>query len=1316
VAGLLLWAAAALAAEPDEPPWDIVSRSTSAQRGADGTRIITFIDDVVVTHDELVATADRARYLEGSRRAILEGHVVMRQDSTVVRSPFAYYERGSGLARFPYGVLIERPSGTAVADVGIWRREENLFELRGRAAAADTSGTLDAETITYDTAADQLWALGDARMVDDVTGVIVEAQSLHYDQTASLATAKGSPTAVFTDDDDADVHVSAERMTYDPRTWKATAKDSVHIRRETMEATCGTAEFFRAENRALLTDGPQMVDGATVVSGERIEMTSPEPGRRIVAVRGAASVANRFAAGRAHPDAAGPAPAPAGPEPAPGGTQPAPGPDAAGPDAAPDSAAAADESAPALPPVPTPLPPRDEEARRVIRDARGNVKRAVQEARGRVEPPPGADTAPAPGFGAAGAPPGAEGESAAPGVDIAAAGRAAAGASAGAAADSGAALPDSGAAPADSASVEGEPVDDRPAWLKTPSDLLPQQNLLFGDEITLYFTDNELERVVVIGHGRSKFFPSEESGELTEWNDVVGDTLNVWFTASALDSVHVLGEGVGEYRFPAEDFAGQSADQLRSAGKLVDYRAPHIRYLRDAETMHLDSGAEVRYKTMTLTSEKIDFEAQREIMTASGDPGPVLIDKQDEIRGERMNYHLPSGKGEITQGWTRFDQGYYRGEDVWKMGDDVLAVDQAQYTTCDLDHPHYHFSCRNMKIYLDDKMVARPVVLKIRNIPVFALPFYMTSLRKHRHSGFLLPKLELGVDNDRGRFIRNMGYYWAPNDYMDLTATADFYPSQDQLIGRLSGRYRLRYRYQGSVALKYDRNASADRRDTAVEIRHEQDINETTRLTADASFLSSNSFYQNIDDENRLDRDLSSHATLSKRFADSRNLTVDVRRNENLDTGSFTETLPSVTYTQPSRSITGGSRAPGEEGGWLDDVRYQVGSRFVNQRRRDTAGTEEQHIGSTVDGSLSTTRSPFRYLRITPNANGEVTWIDRDRTGETDEVRATYRGTVTASTDLYGTFLRSIGPVRGFRHKISPSVSWNWAPEFREYFYVAEGDTTGRLQDRFFSFGGIRGTPGKTNTMGFNLQNLVQTKLERDGQERRYTLFQLSSRIGYDLLAEEQGRKPLSTLSNTLNVLASAPINQTWSTTHDPYTWDLQQTRVTTALGLSSSMLGGPGSAEPGAASGLPSEGDGGSPDEWPDPVDGDRADLTPPSGGRFTPGEWNARITHSAVNTPPTGGRSSELVFSGSWSPTSRWNIDFNYNYDLEQGLNTYQKFTVRRIIHCWELSFDRRLLGQDWQYYIRINVTDLPDIQLERGQGTSTRGFGTSSIPGLQ
>src|SRR5215813_15575686 len=130
-----------------------------------------------------------------------------------------------------------------------------------------------------------------------------------------------------------------------------------------------------------------------------------------------------------------------------------------------------------------------------------------------------------------------------------------------------------------------------------------------------------------------------------------------------------------------------------------------------------------------------------------------------------MTYDLGSRTGTIFDATTTYEKGLYHGERIRKAGEDLLEVLNGSYTTCSLTQPHYHFQSHWMKIYLKDKLVAKPVVFYVKNVPFFALPFYIFPIKPGRHSGVLLPQIELGYGNVTNGFIRNVGYYWAPNDY-----------------------------------------------------------------------------------------------------------------------------------------------------------------------------------------------------------------------------------------------------------------------------------------------------------------------------------------------------------------------------------------------------------------------------------------------------------------------------------------------------------------------------------------------------------------------
>ena len=162
------------------------------------------------------------------------------------------------------------------------------------------------------------------------------------------------------------------------------------------------------------------------------------------------------------------------------------------------------------------------------------------------------------------------------------------------------------------------------------------------------------------------------------------------------------------------------------------------------------------------------------------------------------------------------------------------------------------------------------------------------------------------------------------------------------------------------------------------------------------------------DDAQRLDRDLISRATFTKRFEGSRTLNVEVDRQDNLDTGAVRETLPLIVFSQPNLPFAGRkSGTPGDTRGpgIMEATYFSLGGRFANDRNKPEEGPREDHVGSQVNVGVSSTASLSRFLTIRPALNGEATWIDEDKQGKQHALRATYGASVSGNTNIYGTYL-----------------------------------------------------------------------------------------------------------------------------------------------------------------------------------------------------------------------------------------------------------------------------------------------------------------------
>jgi lipopolysaccharide assembly outer membrane protein LptD (OstA) len=819
----------------------------------------------------------------------------------------------------------------------------------------------------------------------------------------------------------------------------------------------------------------------------------------------------------------------------------------------------------------------------------------------------------------------------------------------------------------------------------------PQWGRVGGDTLTMYFEKGEPILTTARGQAESRHFV----GETGERNVVHSGALDVLFSEGRIERAVFRGEAEGIYAFvptgretgiglePARpDTAGAPADTgavalTPAALDSVMYRAPEIDYYVERNRIVLTGGARVDYKDTVLTAAAVVFDPDEQVLSATGEPD--LVEKGDHLVGSALSYDLDAHTGAVRGGITTFEQGLYSG-DILREADGTLLVRNGVYTTCAEPRPHYRLVSHRMKVYLDDKVVAKPVILYLGEIPVFALPFYVFPIRKERHSGFLIPQIELGFSEDKGRFVRNFGYYWAPSDYFDVTAWADFY-EQTKWIGHLETRYKKRYTLSGSVNTSFMQELLNNRRRWDLQVSHLQEIGRNWTAGGSGDFRSDATYasdaFQTIQES--VNRSLHSQLWLRGRWS-SVSLGVTLDRREELDQGTISELLPKVDVTASQSPLVTADEESGRLARWLSKVSMSWDAHAVNDRDRSGA-TAVSRQAAGVGVSLRTSGRFMGWLSLSPRFSARGNVYDRDREGREFPTRLTYDAGVSAGTSVYGTFFPELGPVRALRHIVEPSVSFSWTPDFARYF-----DQSGT--DLFFAPSGFGSTPRKREAISLSLVNKLQAKVGSGEDVRKIdNLARLSMSTSYDFEAE--GYR-WADLSSELEVRPDQAVSLRWNARHDTRDFDLESMGVTASLGLRGSApaeIEEPWEERVGLAGGSP--------------VDELRREIEEQgAAGRKGLQPWDASLTFrysrgaDASNSTYWGDASVAI----SLSP--KWRLDYSIHYDLKANEVASQEYTIWRDLHCWEAQFTRRYYDGDWEYYFRISVKVLPEIQLEGGR----------------
>lgn len=550
----------------------------------------------------------------------------------------------------------------------------------------------------------------------------------------------------------------------------------------------------------------------------------------------------------------------------------------------------------------------------------------------------------------------------------------------------------------------------------------------------------------------------------------------------------------------ARESRGQDA-----AGTSGDLSAPVRFTAADSATVTLGAGgdvgslfgsATVEYEQTLVEAQRIDILMDREELRASGVPGdtlgrPRITQGAEVFTGLEAAFNLRTRRGRFVAAQTEYEEGFITAGVVKAVEDSTLFVRDGVYTTCEcVEDPSYSLRSDRMKIVNRKWIYTGPIQLYLYNIPTpLWLPFGFLPAREGRRSGPLPPSYG---EDEFGFYLRDWGWYFALNDYMDLQLQGGFWTLGSWETSTLY-RYRKRYGFDGQLQLdigRFKTGESGDpgftvRRTSAFRWNHNQEIGLSSNFSADVN-LSSSSYLRAVsqDYDDRVRQDIRSSLRYSKRWS-GQSLTVQASQRQVLSTGAVNMTVPSVSFSQRSfKPLQSSNGTPGRSERFWEKLTMSYSSTLTNRydfaplpdeqliERGDSAaigiswfdafldpaeyrratGDEEQfdfEVSHRIPLSAPfTVRSlpPFGTinLNLSPNFTYTEDWFIRteDRMLSEDSSSVVVGSTpgffalrqfsagASAGTIFYGTFpIRAFG-LDGVRHTVRPDVSFSYRPDF----------------------------------------------------------------------------------------------------------------------------------------------------------------------------------------------------------------------------------------------------------------------------------------------
>jgi LPS-assembly protein len=844
----------------------------------------------------------------------------------------------------------------------------------------------------------------------------------------------------------------------------------------------------------------------------------------------------------------------------------------------------------------------------------------------------------------------------------------------------------------------------------------------------------------------------------------------------AVDSLRRI---AGDTTIPATDSLVKVTDTLNvqlskdSLDQPINYSASDsIVFVIPEKKIILFSQGSVKKGDADLSADSIEIDQETQMITATSrrDSTGKVLGKPKMIQGEStmesdvIRYNTKTQRGITQNTITQQGEIFIQGERVKRINQRDYFAYRSQFTTCNLDTPHFAFRANKMKLVNQKLAVSGPIHPEFEGVPIpIYLPFGIFPISQGRHSGFLPPQFT--ASDQFGLGLQNMGYYKVINDYVDVTVRGDIYTFGGWAL-YLSPRYQKRYRYNGQMNFTLQRTRILQD-DPKADFSDTRTFNINWGHTVDSRARPGTNFSANVNAGstkfNRLvlnnpirnyNNQMSSSITYSKTW-DNYNLTASANHNQNNNTAVINMTLPNVTFTANTiyplqRKEFAGSPK------WYEKLGIGLNSSaanelsFVDSTFTISSLLDTMQWGAQHNIPIQLSLPPLGPLQVAPGISYSERWFSRktERTWNNAKngLDTTYEKgfftqrdisfSLSLSTAMFGMFDKfgKNSKIRAIRHVIRPTMAISYKPDLNsKYFREVQIDSFKVRRPLRYSIyeGGIFSpfTSGAFGGVSFGVDNNIEMKVrsKKDTGDAAIKKVRLLDGFGfngsYNLMTDSFNLSQLSlyvrsTLFEKINVTASGTIDpyqvDQFGDRIDKYAWEggkFSPGQLTNgSIAISTSFRSKPKDEtkekeRQELEEDLPRQ-----------TMDEQMAEL---EYARQNPAEfadfnipWSLNISYSLNFYRRLNGETFKYVtetnstasINGDFNLTPRWKMGMNTYYDVKKSEIQMLTMYISREMHCWQLSINVTPVGLVRSFNITVSPKSgiLRDLRINR-----TRSF---------
>jgi hypothetical protein len=650
-----------------------------------------------------------------------------------------------------------------------------------------------------------------------------------------------------------------------------------------------------------------------------------------------------------------------------------------------------------------------------------------------------------------------------------------------------------------------------------------------------------------------------------------------------------------------------------------------VEYFHEEKRVVGTGNISIDYEDVKLTCKQVTVYLDTREAIAEGD---VKITQKDSyLTGDKINYNFDKRTGRAIDAYVNYVPFYGKSQDVEKVSDTQTNIERGYVTTCDFEKPHYRIQARQVKIYAEDKVIAKHILFFVGNVPIMYLPYYVQPLKDYS-SGITTMA---GHDSSWGYYALNSMKFdygdlfkgrWRL-DYRTKNGIAAGVDDNYKLPGAGEGAVRFYFADEDNPYLSYEPEDEHDAK-YRVQVRHKWQVNDDTLFTLELNKVRDDNFIKYYflkewEEQQQPDNYLSFVTTKADYTT---TFLARVRLDKYYD---VVQRLPEYTIDIPQYNIKyNGGNSP---------LYYNMrtSSVYLQKTFRDNSSIgpmqkDQDVIRLDTYNRLNYPIKLLKALNTTPYAAVRQTYYSRNALGRTNITRGVFSAGVDNSIKFYKVYDINTNAldlnINKLRHIVTPIAN---------YYYTHQPTVSPGTLMQFDEIDSIRGSNGFI----LSIENKIQTK--RDGVSVDLVDFILATDYQFKV---DQDITPAFANAD-YNKQKFKSVDMQLELTPYPWIYSLAKMRINTKYAMP----------------------------EWGsvDFVGGKDVERSLAFGYRYERSFDPAIVADPDTSSNIVNYLTTDLIyrFNEFWKARIYWRAN------LDKGYIDEQEYTIFRDLHCWTLEF---------------------------------------------